>query len=161
MKYVIKYILLLNVKVTSRTRGWTCSITFILKRCTWLNVLIRPILEGYKWNDKVLERCLEKYGKEKVEILGNSSTDHPRPGNCCAFEKCEHGRGGGGVEGAYGPPPLFWNVKCIYLFVNEEKNLFKNFNFENLQLLRLWFSLRNLTINFMRVQKYDMKTEVK
>lgn len=43
---------------------------------------------------------------------------------------------GGGVEGAYGPP-LFWNVKCIYLFVNEEKNLFKNFNFEDLQLLRL------------------------
>lgn len=43
---------------------------------------------------------------------------------------------GGGVEGAYGPP-LFRNVKCIYLFVNEEKNLFKNFNFEDLQLLRL------------------------
>ena len=36
-------------------------------------------LEGYKLNDKVLERCLEKYGKEKVEILGNSSTDHPYP----------------------------------------------------------------------------------
>ena len=42
-------------------------------------MLIRPILEGYKLNDKVLERCLEKYGKEKVEILGNSSTDHPYP----------------------------------------------------------------------------------
>lgn len=25
------------------------------------------------------ERCLEKYGKEKVEILGNLSTDHPYP----------------------------------------------------------------------------------
>ena len=68
---------------------------------------------------------------------------------------------GGGVEGAYEPPPFFWNVKCIYLFVNEEKNLFKNFNFEDLQLLRLWFSLRNLTVNFMQVQKYDMKTEIK
>lgn len=44
----------------------------------------------------------------------------------------EGGGGGGGVW-----TPLFWNVKCIYLFVNEEKNLFKNFNFENLQLLRL------------------------
>lgn len=54
---------------------------------------------------------MEKYGKEKVEILGNSSTDHPRPGNCCAFEKCEHGRGGGGVEGAYGPPPPFLERK--------------------------------------------------
>lgn len=43
---------------------------------------------------------------------------------------------GGGWRGRM-DPPLFWNVKCIHLFVNEEKNLFKNFNFENLQLLRL------------------------
>ena len=42
----------------------------------------------------------------------------------------------GGWRGRMDPPFLERKVHLSF-FVNEEKNLFKNFNFENLQLLRL------------------------